>query len=92
MQNPKSEKVVSRESPTQIGLRSSPQPCCASPAMRVSDVAKEMNCSLMHVLNLIHGKVPDVPPLPAVKTGRMYRIRRATFERWLEHCEAEQVG
>lgn len=59
--------------------------------MSVADVATEMNCSQAHVLNLIHGKVPDVPALAAVKTGRLYRIRRATFERWIEQCEAEQV-
>lgn len=63
-----------------------------SPAMSVADVAAELSCSQMHVLNLIHGRVPDVPPLPAVKTGRLYRVRRATFERWIEHCEAEHVG
>jgi excisionase family DNA binding protein len=62
------------------------------PAMSVADIAMEMNCSLAHVLNLIHGKVPDVPTLPAVKTGRLYRVRRATFERWIEQCESEQVG
>lgn len=62
------------------------------PALSVSDVAEELNCSMTHVLNLIHGKIPDVPPLPAVKTGRLYRIRRATFERWMEQCEALQVG
>ena len=62
-----------------------------SPAMSVADVANEMKCSAAHVLNLIHGKVPDVPALPAVKTGRLYRVRRATFERWIEQCEAAQV-
>jgi excisionase family DNA binding protein len=61
------------------------------PALRVADVAKELNCSEGHVLNLIHGSVSDAPQLPAIKTGRLYRVRRASFERWLEQCEAMQV-
>ncbi len=67
-----------------------PRNACA-PAMSVADVAAEMNCSMAHVLNLIHGKVADVPPLPAVKTGRLFRVRRATFDRWIEQCEATHV-
>lgn len=58
-----------------------------SEALTIQDVAKELQCSDTHVKNLIHGRVHDAPPLPAVKTGRMYRVRRASFERWLEQCE-----
>lgn len=96
----RSEELV-RARPVELRARRAPtvvakQPCPgtsqpARPAMSVADVAKELNCSLAHVLNLIHGKVPGVPPLPAVKTGRLYRVRRASFDRWMEHCEADQV-
>ena len=56
-------------------------------ALTIEDVATELQCSKTHVQNMIHGRVGDVPPLPAVKTGRMYRVRRASLDRWLEQCE-----
>jgi excisionase family DNA binding protein len=68
------------------------RPVHLKPALSVADIAREMNCSPTHVLNLIHGKIADAPPLPAVRTGRLYRIRRITFDRWLEQCESVQLG
>ena len=56
-------------------------------ALTIEDVATELQCSKTHVQNMIHGRVADVPALPAVKTGRMYRVRRASLDRWLDQRE-----
>jgi excisionase family DNA binding protein len=61
-------------------------------ALTVKDVATELQCSGTHVLNLLHGKVTGVPVLPHVKTGLLYRIRRASFERWMEECETREAA
>ena len=58
-------------------------------ALTIEQIAEELQCSVTHVLNLIHGRVSDALPLPAVKTGRLYRVRRASFERWLEASERQ---
>jgi len=63
-----------------------------SPAMTINDVAVELKCSRTHVQNLIHGRVSNVPPLPAVKIGALYRIRRESFDRWIKKVEAPEAA
>lgn len=60
-----------------------------TPALSVDAIAAELACSRTHVINLIQGSVKDTPKLPAVKTGRLYRIRRDTFDRWLAQMEGQ---
>jgi excisionase family DNA binding protein len=58
------------------------------PLLTLPEIAHELRCSKAHVSNLINGKVPDVPPLPAVALGRRRLIRRSTFEQWKKLAEA----
>ncbi len=44
--------------------------------LTVCEVASELRCSKAHVHNLITGKVPGVPILPALHLGRRRLVRR----------------
>jgi excisionase family DNA binding protein len=55
--------------------------------LTVADAAAELRCSKAHVLNLVRGKVRNVPPLPAIKLGRRTLVRRAALVAWLEANE-----
>jgi excisionase family DNA binding protein len=56
--------------------------------LTISDAAQLMRCSKAHLLNVIHGRVVNVPPLPCVRIGRRILIRREALERWLAAVEA----
>jgi len=62
------------------------------PALTVDDVMAILKCSRTHVINLVHGRVNHALPLPAIRTGRLYRFRKASFERWMEQSEAAENG
>ncbi len=52
------------------------------------EAALVVRCSKAHLLNVVHGRVANVPPLPHVKIGRRILIRRESLERWLVALEA----
>ena len=51
------------------------------------EAAAFMRCSRAHLCNVIHQKVPGVPPLPSVRIGRRVLFRRESLEQWLEEVE-----
>jgi excisionase family DNA binding protein len=55
--------------------------------LTVEEAASVLRCSKAHLLNVIHGRVPNVPPLPQVKIGRRILIRRESLERWMAAME-----
>jgi excisionase family DNA binding protein len=55
--------------------------------LTISEAAQVMRCSKAHVLNVIHGRVTNVPPLPCVRIGRRILIRREALEFWLAAVE-----
>ena len=58
------------------------------PLLTLAEIADELRCSKGHVSHLINGKVPGIPPLPAIALGRRRLIRRSTFEEWKKTAEA----
>lgn len=58
------------------------------PLLTLPEIADELRCSKAHVSHLINGKVPGIPPLPAISLGRRRLIRRSTFEHWKKLAEA----
>jgi excisionase family DNA binding protein len=59
----------------------------APPLLTVTEAARELRCSKGHVHNIIHGKVPDVPPLPVLRIGRRVLIRHEGLKAWMLSVE-----
>jgi excisionase family DNA binding protein len=59
--------------------------------LTLPEAAQLMRCSKAHLLNVIHGRVANVPPLPCVRIGRRILIRREALERWLAAVEGNAV-
>ena len=59
----------------------------APPLLTVAEAARELRCSKGHVHNIIHGKVPDVPPLPVLRIGRRVLIRHEGLKAWMFSVE-----
>jgi hypothetical protein len=51
--------------------------------MTAEDVARYLHCSKAHVYNAINGKIPNVPPLPAVCLGRRRLVRHPSLDLWI---------
>jgi excisionase family DNA binding protein len=58
------------------------------PLLTVAEAARELRCSKGHVCNIIHGKVPDLPPLPVLRIGRRVLIRREGLRAWMLSVES----
>jgi excisionase family DNA binding protein len=56
--------------------------------LTVNEAAQIVRCSKAHLLNVIHGKVSNVPPLPCIHVGRRILIRREALDQWLRAIEA----
>jgi excisionase family DNA binding protein len=61
-----------------------PEARTASGILTVVEVAALLRCSKAHIHNLINGKVPSVPPLPAVCLGRRRLVRLESLVEWIE--------
>lgn len=59
--------------------------------LTLAEVAKLLHCSKAHVCNLIKGKVPYTPPLPAISLGRRRLVRRCSLEEWTRQNEHTSV-
>ena len=68
------------------GQRSSSE--SARPLLTAEEVALELRCSRAHVYNILGGKVPGLPSLPAIRIGRRTLIRRKALQEWLLEVEA----
>jgi len=51
------------------------------------DAATLLHCSKTHVCNLVNGRVPGVPALPAISLGRRKLIRRSSLNAWIDANE-----
>ena len=60
--------------------------------LNLAEAAKFVRCSRAHLCNVVNGKVPDIPRLPAVRVGRRVLFRRESLERWLREVEAATSG
>ena len=58
------------------------------PNLNLKAAASIVGCSKAHLLNVIHNRVKNVPPLPCARIGRRILIRRESLERWLAAVEA----
>ncbi len=61
------------------------------PLLTVAEAARELRCSKAHVHNVIHGKVPDLPPLPVLHIGRRVLIRREALKAWMLSVETREI-
>ena len=60
------------------------------------EAAKLLRCSKAHICNLVNGRIPGVPPLPAVPLGRRKLIRRSSLYAWIganeQPCRDAKIG
>ena len=59
--------------------------------LTMTEAARELRCSKAHVHNIIHGRVPDLPPLPVLRIGRRVLIRGAALAAWMLAVEARET-
>ena len=59
--------------------------------LTIAEAARELRCSKAHVLNIIHGKVNDLPPLPVLRIGRRVLIRGAALSAWMLAVETRET-
>ena len=62
-----------------------------SAVLTIAEVARELRCSKAHLHNIIHGKVPDLPPLPVLRIGRRVLIRYERLKEWMKELEARET-
>ena len=62
-----------------------------SAVLTIAEVARELRCSKAHLHNVIHGKVPDLPPLPVLRIGRRVLIRYERLREWMKELEARET-
>ena len=55
--------------------------------LTLPEVAALLHCSKAHVSNVIAGRVPGCPPIPALCLGRRKLVRRETLAAWVERNE-----
>lgn len=56
--------------------------------LTLGEAAQVIRCSKAHLLNIIHGRVANVPPFPSLRVGRRLLVRRESLERWLAAVES----
>jgi hypothetical protein len=57
------------------------------PILILPEIARFLRCSKAHASNIINGKVPGLPPLPAARIGRRVVVRRDALLEWLKSVE-----
>jgi excisionase family DNA binding protein len=57
----------------------------------VRGAAKYLNCSASHVSNILNRKVPNLPPIPHVRAGRLRLIRREALIEWFKAQESASL-
>lgn len=53
--------------------------------------AKAIRCSASHMSKILNGKVPNVPPPPAVRAGRKWLIRSDSLGVWFKALEVRAL-
>lgn len=59
--------------------------------LTMAEAARELRCSKAHLHNVIHGKVPGLPPLPVLRIGRRVLIRTQGLNAWIAQVEAHEI-
>ena len=59
--------------------------------LTLTAVADLLHCSKAHISNVIAGRVPDCPPIPAVRLGRRKLVRREALRAWIEQNEMAAI-
>jgi excisionase family DNA binding protein len=59
--------------------------------LTVAEAARELRCSKAHVHNIIHGRVPHLPPLPILRIGRRVLIRHEALKAWMLSVETREI-
>ena len=62
-----------------------------SEILDVRGAATFLHCSPSHVSNILNGKIPNLPPIPHVRAGRLRLIRKETLIAWFEAQEAASL-
>jgi excisionase family DNA binding protein len=57
----------------------------------VKSAARYLHCSPSHVSNILNRKVPNLPPIPHVRAGRLRLIRRDALIEWFKAQEAASL-
>jgi excisionase family DNA binding protein len=57
--------------------------------LTLPEVAALLHCSKAHISNVIAGRVPGCPPIPAVRLGRRRLVRRESLVAWIERNELD---
>ena len=60
--------------------------------LTLTAVAELLHCSKAHISNVIAGRVPNCPPIPAVRLGRRKLVRREALHAWIEHNEQAAIS
>lgn len=58
-----------------------------SDILDVRAAAAFLHCSPSHLSNILNGKIPDLPPIPHVRAGRLRRIRKDALIAWFKQQE-----
>jgi excisionase family DNA binding protein len=80
--------LLNRAGPGVPGAVSSTEASQMNEVFGVREAAKYLHCSPSHVSNILNGKIPNVPPIPHVRAGRLRLIRRESLVRWFSEQEA----
>ena len=59
--------------------------------LTLAAVADLLHCSKAHISNVIAGRVPGCPPIPAVSLGRRKLVRRESLANWIERNENDNL-
>lgn len=62
-----------------------------SELLGIRQLARELGCSRSHVVNILAGRVPGMPPLPHIRLGRRITVRPSTLRLWLAQLEEKSV-
>jgi excisionase family DNA binding protein len=60
----------------------------ARPVITVAEAAELLRFSKAHLLNVLNGRVRNVPALPHIRIGTRILIRRESLDRWLAGVES----
>jgi len=57
----------------------------------VRGAAAYLHCSPSHVSNILNGRIPNLPPIPHVRAGRLRLIRKESLIEWFKVQEATSL-
>jgi len=59
--------------------------------LTIPEAAHELRCSKAHLHNIVHGRVPNLPPLPVLRIGRRVLVRFEALKDWMAELEAREI-